>query len=181
MERRKSRRVRCQLACEIHAARDQGVGTVLDMSEGGLAVRTPLEADQGDALRVRIEAPGGPLELEAIVWHSRLVRSRGSEDRSWALGLMIAKAPDAYFHIVPRDAPRDAMEPESDAPDLADAAAAIAADECSDGLVFRIRVKQLAGPRTRILSLNAESEDEARALASAELKDEWEILETWAA
>ena len=158
MERRKSRRVRCRLACEIHGARKRATGTVLDMSEGGLAVQTALKADQGDTLRIRIQAAGGPLEVETLVWHSRQVRLRGASETSWALGLTHAKSkePEVSADEVTEEAP----------PELP---------------AYRIRVKQLAAPRTRVLSLNAESEDEARALATADLKGEWEILEVWAA
>ena len=175
MERRKSQRVRCRLACQIHAAHDRAEGTILDMSEGGLSVQTGYKADQGDALRIRIQAPDGPLEVEAIVWHSRLVRPRGSTETFMALGLMISKAPDRYFHLIPREA----TQAESDEP--ACSASEASADGRSDLPAFRIRVKQLAAPRTRVLSLHAESEDEARALASADLKGEWEILEVWPA
>jgi hypothetical protein len=145
------------------------------MSEGGLAVQTGLKAAQGDALRIRIQAPGGPLEVEGIVWHSRLVRSRGSAETSWALGLMISGAPDHYFHLVPRRA----TQAESEEPDRS--ACEAGTDESPELPAFRIRVKQLVGPRTRVLSLSAESEDEARALATADLKSDWEILEIWPA
>jgi hypothetical protein len=175
MERRKSRRVRCRLACEIHGARKRATGTVLDMSEGGLAVQTALKADQGDTLRIRIQARGGPLEVETLVWHSRQVRLRGASETSWALGLMISDAPDQYFQLVPQgDTHAKSKEPEVSADEVTEEAA-------PELPAFRIRVKQLAAPRTRVLSLNAESEDEARALATADLKGEWEILEVWAA
>jgi len=170
MERRKSQRVRCRLACEIQRARDRAKGTVLDMSEGGLAVQTGLKADQGDSLLIRIKAPGGPLEVEALVWHSRLVRQRGAKETSWALGLMISKAPGHYFQLVPQGsthAKTEEASPASPAPPELPA--------------FRIRVKQLAAPRTRVLSLTAASEDEARTLATADLEGEWEILEIWPA
>ena len=167
MERRKSQRVRCRLACEIQRARDRAKGTVLDMSEGGLAVQTGLKADQGDSLLIRIKAPGGPLEVEALVWHSRLVRLRGAKETSWALGLMISKAPGHYFQLVPQGSTHAKTEEASPAaPEMP---------------AFRIRVKQLAAPRTRVLSLTAASEDEARTLATADLEGEWEILEIWPA
>jgi hypothetical protein len=145
------------------------------MSEGGLAIQTGLKAGQGDALRIRIQAPGGQVEVEGLVWHSRLVRPRGSTETCRALGLMISDAPDRYFQLVPRAA----EQAESEAPD--GSASEASADVRRELPAFRIRVKQLSAPRTRVLSLHAESEDEARALSTAELKGEWEILEVWPA
>lgn len=42
---------------------------------------------------------------------------------------------------------------------------------------FRIRVKQCSGPRIRVLSLGAESQEEARTLAVTQLGRDWEVLE----
>ncbi len=41
---------------------------------------------------------------------------------------------------------------------------------------FRVRIKALSGPRTRTLTLSAASEEQARALAQADLDDSWKIL-----
>jgi len=159
MERRRSPRVQCQLPCEIQRGRDRAEGTVLDMSEGGLCVRTPLSAQQGEPVRVRIEGLASPLEVEALVWHARLVRRRDTREPCRVLGLMLSKAPEPWFELIPR-APLQGEPP--------------AAGELR---AFRIRVKHCQGPRTRILSLSAESEDEARSLAADELKGEWDVLE----
>jgi hypothetical protein len=43
--------------------------------------------------------------------------------------------------------------------------------------VFRIRCKATGGPRSRVLSLAADSEEQARALATRDLGDEWAVLE----
>lgn len=176
MERRKSERVRCKLPCEIQRGPEKAAGTVLDMSEGGLSVETGFEACQGDSLHIRVMAPASTLEMEALVWHSRRVRRRSSAQTTWLLGLMICEAPDAYFDLVPRISappkPREANG--AGAPDQAPP------DEREDLLPFRIRVKQHSQPRTRILSLNADSEDEVRVLALADLEGDWEVLEIWA-
>lgn len=196
MERRKSERVRCKLPCEIQRGRSEAVGTVLDMSEGGLSIQTGVEAGQGDVLRVRVKAASSTLDVEGLVWHSRRVRRRSSAETTWILGLMISEAPDAYFALVPRTSARPrpqeasgAGAPDQAAPDEAaseEAALEEAApheaspEEPDDLLAFRIRVKQCSGPRTRVLSLNAESEDEARSFAIADLEGDWEVLEVWA-
>ncbi|MFK7896812.1 MAG: PilZ domain-containing protein [Myxococcota bacterium] len=47
--------------------------------------------------------------------------------------------------------------------------------------IFRIRVKATAGPRTKVLTLAADSEEEARSLATRDLEARWTILEVKAA
>jgi hypothetical protein len=176
MERRKSPRIKCRFPCELSGSRLHGPGTVLDMSEGGLSVLTALEIDQGESLTVRFQAPGiGAVAVEAMVWHSRRVRDRATGDNSCALGLMVSRASEAYSRLV---APSGASPAES-----ADASVLNDADEvCGDALgSYRIRVKERASPRTRILTLSATSDEEARALAITHLGEEWEVLEVGAA
>lgn len=176
MERRKSSRIRCRFPCEILGPGNRASGTVLDLSEGGLSIRTALQVDQGESLLVRFQAPDGEaIEVEALLWHVRRVRDRKTGESSWVLGLMVSDACEAYSRLVP---PSQAPRPEPDSPSIASEP-----DEVGDGELdgFRIRVKQCAGPRTRILALSARSGEEARALAVTHLGDDWEVLEILAA
>ena len=43
--------------------------------------------------------------------------------------------------------------------------------------VYRIRCKATSGPRSRVLSLAAESEEQARSLATRDLGTAWTVLE----
>jgi len=103
--------------------------------------------------------------------HARRVRDRETGEDTRVLGLMVSGACEAYSRVVPRS---PAPPPEPASPSVASAP-----DEVGNGELagFRIRVKQSAGPRTRILALSAESDEEARALAATHLGDEWEVLE----
>jgi hypothetical protein len=177
MERRSSPRAQCRLRCELTHLRRRASGTVLDISEGGLSVQTQLEVEQAEPLLVRIEVSKQvDLELETMVWHIRRGCRRASGEPFNLLGLMISKAPAAYFRLLPHTAPDEPRElertPEPEPRPLPDLGTE------SPGLrPFRIRVKARSGPRTRVLSLSAESESEARALAMSELDDEWQVLE----
>ena len=174
MERRKSERAQCRLRCELVRARERASGIVLDISEGGLSVQTQLEVEQGTALAVRIQLPNeGWLELEALVWHVRKGRHRQTNELRVVLGLMLAKAPEAYFELLPR---ATQTEPAPPADEVESQQPALAGDS-SSLCAFRVRIRARSGPRTRELSLSAESDDEARSLAVAELGRDWDVLE----
>ena len=103
MERRNGPRSKCRLRCRVTHRNQRADGMVLDISEGGLSVHTQLDVEQGEPLLVRIEVPrGDDLDLEAIVWHIRRGRRHDSGEPSNLLGLMISKAPDAYFELLSR-------------------------------------------------------------------------------
>jgi hypothetical protein len=176
MERRKSPRVKCRYPCEVLGSRHRASGTVLDLSEGGLSVLVASEADQGENLRIRFQAPDGvPIEVEGLLWHSRRVRDRASGENAWVLGLMISHACDAYPRLV---TPPRASAPEPTRPKIVADTGEIDEEEL---LGFRIRVRQRASSRTRLLTLSAQSDEEARALAETQLQDGWEVLEVLAA
>jgi hypothetical protein len=176
MERRKNPRMQCRFPCEILAPGSLVSGTVLDLSEGGLSVRAALEADQGESLMVRFQAPDGEaIEIETLIWHTRGIRDWETGENTRVLGLMISNACEAYSRLVPRAQTRH--------PEPARPSGASVPDEVDNGELvgFRIRVQQSAGPRTRILTLSAESDEEARALAVTHLGEDWEVLEILAA
>jgi hypothetical protein len=174
MEKRKSARVRCRFGCEVARGAERAEGTVLDISEGGLSVQTRLEVDQGDALAVRFHHPlEGDLALETIVWHARKTRHRQTGKVRSFLGLVLSKAPQAYYELLPG---ARSTTPPSVAPPVETTEPPLE-DEASHLGPFRIRMKARSGPRTRVLSLSAESADEARELALAELGDDWDVLE----
>jgi hypothetical protein len=199
VERRNSPRAKCRFGCELARSRQRGSGTVVDISESGLSVNTPFEVEQGEPLLVRIDVPRqGDLELETIVWTVRRGRRRDNGQPFSLLGLMVSKAPDAYFKLLPDAAPETAPVPErTPEPETAPESQKTSEPERMPepepqpvpdleadppGLrPFRIRVQARSGPRTRVLSVNAESESEARALAMSELGDEWHVLEVQSA
>lgn len=182
MERRSRPRVKTHFPCEIRRSKDRASCTVLDMSEGGLSVQSQLEVEPGEPLVVRLQLPHQrePLELVTTVWHARRTKHRQSGERSWVLGLLLSKAPDAYFELLPKGNPEEF--PASNATTEPSTTERESPRAEPDGLQpFRLRVKLRSAPRTRVLTLSAESEAEARALAVADLDDEWEVLEVFPA
>jgi len=181
MERRTSPRVNCHFPCAFIAAKKEREGVVIDLSEGGLCLRTQFGLSTGDQLDLRIQAPGKTLEVKALVWHSRQVRRCSTNAVIYVVGLMLVDVPETYFEFLPdtqskTNSPPDQQKPSTERTETSAPAQAPDQEESSELNPFRIRVKQLGAPRTRVLSLSAESLDEARSLAMAELGNEWEVL-----
>ncbi len=101
-ERRANPRTKCRIPCEVQSSSDRADGTVLNVAEGGLSVQTTIEAHEGDVLLLHLHVPGEreSLELESFVWSTRSVRGRSRGKRFSVLGLMISKAPEAYFKLL---------------------------------------------------------------------------------
>lgn len=57
----------------------------------------------------------------------------------------------------------------------------LAPEDMIEPKIFRIRVKATGGPRTKVLTLTAESEEEARELAVRDLESRWTIMDVRAA
>ena len=174
MERRKTPRFLCRYPCEISSSQGSSDGVVLDVSEAGLSIQTQCKVYPEGSLCIRIKLPGNTvMEVEARVWHSRRARKRGTDETYWMLGLILLKTPDAYIDLLPIEDAKDEDEAKEEESDAAD-------QEPAQLRPYRIRVKHRSGPRTRVLSLSAKSEDEARSLATADLMDDWELLEVFA-
>jgi hypothetical protein len=174
VERRKSERTKCRFACVLTLAGKQSDAAVVDISEGGLAVRSNAEAFQGDAVIVKISVPGhGEISVEALVWHVRRARHRETGDIVYLLGLMLSKAPQAYLDLATkRQTTRAPVAPPSPA------VGRIPPGQGDPDLVpYRIRLKHRASPRTRVLCVDAASYGEACEIAREQLDGEWEILE----
>ena len=177
MERRSSQRIARHIPCEIVADAATLPCVLMNLSEGGLAVRTESEFAQGESLRLRLKPPGRPeVRVEAWVRHVRRVRLRESGEHRSVLsvfGLLLSEVSDDYVQIAARprrledSAQRDSQAEESRA----------AAVPSLYG--FRSRFKHRSGPRTRVVRFSATSEAEARSLAGEEIGEEWELLEIY--
>lgn len=170
VERRKNERTKCRFRCELASVTGVTEAVAVDISEGGLAVRSPKEAHQGEAVEVRLSVPGrGLICLEALVWHVRAARSRQTGENLYLLGLMLSKVPDAYLDLASGSRPK--------AKPLPDVGPLLEPEEPPDLEPFRVRLKHRSSPRTRVLCVDASSQVEACALARQELGVEWEIIE----
>ncbi len=174
-ERRKSPRARCRLHCRIRRGRDRIRARVLDISEGGLCLLSPVELKKGQSLEIEIDVPGqGASNIHAEVWHVRRTKSRSTRRWTWSAGMILEKSDDTY--------PRLFAFAESDCPPGTPASATHRdpTEEAEELQVFRVRVQVQGEPRGRLLTLGATSEKEVRELAAAELDDSWVVTEVQA-
>lgn len=164
MEHRKAKRVRRRMACEIlYGGRSQSA-IVLDVSRTGLFVQsgarlrpgTPVEVD----LALGSDVPR--IRLKARVARQKAVPHQFTPVAQGGVGLRIVEAPAAYYEAIERGFAREVVE--------AAAASAPARPR------FRVRVKQADGPRTRLLVVDADGPDEARARVLSSLGGGWEAL-----
>ena len=98
-DRRTSPRICCRLPCTVRAGRERVRARVLDVSESGLCLLSPVALKPKQKVVLQIEVPPhGPLEVEAVVWHMCKVKS-GTGRKAWSIGMMILQA-DARFQVL---------------------------------------------------------------------------------
>ena len=168
-EKRQSPRTQCRLHCRILRGRDRIRARVLDVSQGGLCVLSPVELQKGESLAIEIDVPGhGTVNVQAFVWHVRRTTSKATHRKSWSAGLILTKSDDTNSGLFTATAENGPFEP----------TAYDDTTETEDGLnVFRVRVQIEGTPRSRILTLSAATEDEAIEMTTKDLEEPWSIVE----
>ena len=191
---KRRRRVRCRLACEIIvSAKKRVAGRVITLSEGGLAVVTGLALEQGDPIRLVIDPNGAkPIKVSAIVWNDSQPGSRGAGSSLHRIGCVISQPSDSYTALLERMlpvSPPPQIRPQQVPVPIAKPRVRDFDGECAEADLprsrelqpppklepeeslpyFRIRLKQIGGPRTRIMTIQARSASQAeqRALNGA--------------
>ena len=170
-ERRQSSRVKCRIRCTVAIGEVHLAGCLLDVSDGGLCLLSPSPVEQHDSLRIHIDVPGmGRVTVRALAWHVRRVQGARSGKRAWAVGAALVKADPGYYSLLREEGTLSrASEGNEDA--------AIGGVHAGELIVFKVRVKKRTGPRTRLLSLTARDEAEARRLTLNDLDDSWAIVD----
>jgi hypothetical protein len=165
MERRRSARARCILACDIVVGRKVVEGVVRNVSEGGLALEAPLPAaETGETLELRLKPPRrSPIEIAAVVWHLRTGR-KGAAGPVTRFGLVLSEAGEEYFDLVASLLLR------------AGRAAAPAPTVPPPLQSFAVQVAQAGSPRTRRILVRAADAGAARARALEETGPEWSVV-----
>lgn len=197
-ERRRHKRVRCAIPCEVRGRGQSVAGTARDVSVGGLSVQADLQVDQGDVVHLVLHPPRRrDIPVQAIVWHQRRVRQRGSGKISARLGLVLSEAPDDFQELLglpeapaaspgraPQQSdtkPRIAMPPPLPSRRRATRSPEPPSKPPAPGLPrperYRVRVKRDDAPRSRSILVFAEGEDDARRSALAETGRGWSILD----
>ena len=204
---KRRRRVRCKLPCEVVTEGKKRLpGRVVTLSEGGLAVLTGASFDQGDSVRLVIDPKGAaPIQVSAIVWNDSQAKTSSAETRLRRFGCVISSPSDSFTRLLERMLPSEVATSRSVAKDHTDTIPvpkpeprdveeeAFEADlprsrelqpppklEPEESLpYFRIRLKQIGGPRTRILTVQARSATQAEERAMQELAGITSDAEGW--
>lgn len=153
---RKKRR----MPCHLHVGQTEYNGLVLDLSETGLFIQTGAKAKPGQEVSlVLANAQGERIPLRGEVVRRKAVPVRLLSLAGGGLGVRILAAPESYRRFL---AELGLVEPLPVRP---------------PGLRFRVRVKQVSGPRTKRMDLEAQDADEAARVALEALGDEWKVLD----
>ncbi len=169
----------------------------MTLSEGGLSIEAPLQVEQGDSLRICIlpHRKSRSVKVEGIAWHDRPSRSRAGRLR--LIGVVVSDPPEEFLALLAEvekqqaparpslRPPRRPAPPPKPCEDLPRSRAPMPPPkpEPEENLPnFRVRLKLVGGPRTRVFSVRATSiadaEERARAelAASAKPDEVWELL-----
>ena len=67
------------------------------MSEGGLCLLSPVVLEAKEHVVIHIDVPPqGPVEVEAVAWHVRRVRSGNSRRKGFSIGMMLLRAGEGF-------------------------------------------------------------------------------------
>lgn len=191
------------MPCEVIEGRRSSVeATVVSLSEGGLGIEAPLRVEQGDPITLRLLPRRGErsVTVEGIVWNDRPIRRSAKGTRLRLLGCILSDPPPDFNALIAEVEKRNAQperratpilrqraepspEPEADLP-RSRAPLPPPKPEPEESLPgFRVRLKQVEGPRTRTVVVRARSLADAEERARAELAasnggatDGWEVL-----
>jgi hypothetical protein len=183
MERRRTERVQKRERCQIRAGKSVHDGVVLDLSEGGLALVCDGQLEVAAAVQVELSDRRQPISVSVMVWHSRRARFQGKQ--RFVYGCIIESPSEAYLALFQRAESRCARRTPARPTQTLEMAPCpsepepLAKDD--EPRPYRLRLRHRTSPRTKMLTVGAASEDDARAIAEDSLGAEWELLEIRAA
>jgi hypothetical protein len=195
---RKRRQMPCTLTLD---GRNHG-GLILDMSPGGLYIQSSAKIKPGDQIEIQMTIPGieGRHQLLVEVVRKVVVPVQLLKVARGGVGVRIVNAPEAYYQFmdelgVTADAgtskieqlenrrARSAAAPplaeaksEPDSEPKAEAEPEAKAETPALQPKFSVRIKQSQGPRSRTVSVEADSEDDARRQALHAAGAGWIVL-----
>ena len=185
---RKRRQMPCTLTLD---GRNHG-GLILDVSPGGLYIQSSAKIKPGDQIEIQMTIPGidGRHHLQVEVVRKVVVPALLLKVARGGVGVRIVNAPEAYYQFmdalgVTADVGTSKIEQLENrraeaaaAPPVAEAKAEpeAKADPPASQPQFRVRIKQSQGPRSRTVSVEADSEDDARRQALHAAGAGWIVL-----
>lgn len=197
-ERRREPRVQCRLHGQLTRGRERIRVRIVDVSEGGVCLLSPVWLDPKKPVAIAIDVPGrGPARVQVEIWHVRREKSRSSNGKIWVAGALLREGDEAFAGLLESVGLRDRAareipaRPATKPPAPASPPQVLKAPEpepehepeldeeidAYDPRTFRLRCKAKGNPRTRTLTLAAASAEEARKIAERDLGVEWELLE----
>jgi hypothetical protein len=194
-ERRRTPRTQCRLHGRVSRGRERIRVRIVDISEGGLCLLSPLWLDPKKPVQIAIDVPGRGISTVGVeIWHIRREKSRSSANKVWIAGAILIDSDATYLQLLEAAGLAVAFESSSTPPAQAEKPVPAAkatggvkpkpvksapdtAIDSVDPRVFRLRCKAKGSPRTRLLTIAAESEAEALELAHRDLGADWSVLE----
>lgn len=198
-------RIQCRLRCHVLKGRRKfEEAWVTSLSEGGLGLIGPLDVEQGDPIDLCLMPERGKraLRVRAIVWSDSA--ASGTHCNVRRVGCVVSDPDDAFLRLLGQLEARAGSLPAASAvvaKPRPEAPARRAQDDGEADLprsfeaqpppkpveeerlpVFRLRMKQKGGPRTRSVEVRARSASEAERRARAQLcdpmsNDVWEVVD----
>ena len=168
-DRRQGRRVKKRIPCEIQVNGQWQPALVLDVSWNGLFVQTRRSIDPGAEIEVRLRLPGRSetIELLTEVARARRVPARLASVAQAGLGLRIRTAPNAYYEFVAEFSP-DQAAPAPPKPERSP-------EPAPPKPKFKVHAQQTGSPRSRTLTVGADSPEQAKADALRQLGERWTV------
>ena len=157
----KDPRIKRRLSCDLFFNGGRHAGIALNVSRGGLFVQTSIAAQPGADVAIDLNGPSGAnLEVDARVVWKRVVQGGLRGVDHGGVGFVIKRASGSYYEFLERIS-------ESDTPP--EAAAPLSR--------YHVRAHLHGTPRSRSLTVFAESEDEARDQVLQKLGDNWSVID----
>ncbi len=171
LEKRKQRRTRKRLVCELVIGDQRQTVFVRDLSPEGLFVQTRTRIDPNAKVRLAFAAQADLPEMEFDV---RVRRKRHTPPRLQSsvpsgVGLEVIDPPAAYLTLVERSAASGGVQ-DGDAPKEEAAAG-------SGIRTFRVRMIQRGKPNANVFTVRSETLQGARARALARAGRDWKIAD----
>ncbi len=170
MEKRKQRRTRKRLTCELVIGESRQTVLVRDLSPEGLFVQTRAQVDPNGRVLLVFAAKD---DLPAIEVEARVARKRNTPPRLQSsvpsgVGLEVIDPSDAYYTLVERSVASGVQVGEAPKEEVPAGA----------GMrTFRVRLIQPGKPNANVFTVRSESMQGARARALARAGRQWKIAD----
>lgn len=179
VEQRRKPRAKKRMTCGLNIEGRHYSGFVLDISSNGLYVQTSARPAPGTLVDLELSLPTQkePVRLRAKVARQKLVPPELRSVAQGGIGLHVDEPPQVFADYYASVAPPDSDPAAAGLSRVADAGA----DRTPPGEGralhrYRVRVSQTSGPRSRTITLESETLEEARQKALAEVGEGWKIL-----